>query len=90
MKLKGFYRTLLGPYSDHPLLGRYLTSAVPDFAGIYEDIYPSLSGGEQVLVDISIALYNGDSRAKISDLFLLDVKSRTLALDAINERMTSG
>ena len=88
MKLKGFYRTLLGGLANHPLLGRYLTGPVPDFDNIYEDVYAMLSSGEQVLVDIALALYNGDGKAKVADLFLLDKKHQLLALDAITERLS--
>lgn len=87
MKLKGFYRTIFAGLANHPLLGVYLTGPVPDFSGIYDSVYSSLSGGEQVLVDIALALYNGDGKAKISDLFLLDKKHQLLVLDAINQRL---
>lgn len=87
MKLKGFYRTIFAGYANHALLGRYLDSPVPDFSNIYDDVYSSLSGGEQVLVDIALALYNGDGKAKIADLFLLDKKHQLLVIDAIQERL---
>lgn len=87
MRLKGFYRTIFAGYANHALLGRYLNQPTPDFPNIYDDVYKSLSGGEQVLVDIALALYNGDGTAKIADLFLLDKKHQLLVLDAINQRL---
>lgn len=90
MKLKDFYATLLGEYADHPLLAEYLLGPIPNFGGIYKDVYSMLSSGEQVMVDIAYALYSGDGKARVSDLFLLGNRHQALALDAITERLIHG
>ena len=88
--MRSYFKILLGQFHKHPLLGRYLDGITPDFENIYADVFNSLSSGEQVLVQIAHALYNGNPDAKIADLFILDNKQRVIALKAIEERMIRG
>lgn len=81
------YETLLGPYRDsqHWLLWPFLDGEVPDFAGIQgSEPLGKLSSGEMTLVNVALAIWNGDRTARISDLGALDYKHRSRVIKALD------
>lgn len=82
------YETLLGQYRTHWLLWKYLQEYEPDFTGLAgEDRLQDLSRGEQLMVSVAWAFYNGDPTARVADLAILDDENRTRVLDAIRLAM---
>lgn len=78
---------LLGDKKDHPLLGPYLQNDVPDFQGIYSNIMGSLSSGEQLIVRVALALWNGHMEARVGDLHRLDSTHRAQVVAALIEAL---
>ena len=78
------YRTLFGPLADNPVIARHLTGETPDFSKIYGDAYHMLSSGEQIIVDIALAIYNGHREARIADLARLDSTTAARVLAALS------
>jgi hypothetical protein len=78
------YESLLGGLKDHWWLADFLTDAVPDWQSIAVDPrWNSLSDGEAVLLQIALAIYNGDQSARIADLAKLDAGNRYRAVNAL-------
>lgn len=73
------YRTLLGPYRDHWLLGQYLYGDIdPDWAGLFaEPRIDGLSTGEKVVLDFASAWRN------LFDLGYVDDSTKTRARDGL-------
>lgn len=84
--MKEMYETLLDTIKDNDLLKPYLQGDVPDFSNIWTNVMPLLSSGERILMEIALALYNGNGVAKISDIFMLDQHNQQLVLDALTLR----
>lgn len=82
------YETLLGQYRDHWLLWRYLQEYKPDFTGLAgEERLTDLSRGEQLMINVAWAFYNGDPTARVADLAILDDENRQRVIDAIRLAM---
>ena len=82
------YETLLGQYRDHWLLWKYLQDHDPDFSGLAgEERLSDLSRGEQLMVNVAWAFYNGDPTARVADLAILDDENRLRVIDAIRIAM---
>jgi hypothetical protein len=82
------YETLLGQYRDHWLLWRHLQGYEPDFTGLAgEERLADCSRGEQLMVNVAWAFYNGDPTARVADLAILDDENRHRVLDAIRFAM---
>jgi hypothetical protein len=82
------YETLLGQYRGHWLLWKYLEGYDPDFAGLSgEERLKDLSRGEQLMVNVAWAFYNGDPTARVADLAILDDTNRERVIDAIRIAM---
>lgn len=77
------YETLLGHLRDNPVISEYLESDTPDFACIWTDSMPMLSSGEKVMVEVALALYNGNGVAKISDIYAVDAENKKRILSAL-------
>lgn len=83
-QLREPYATLFAGYEDHWLLGQYLWQGEPDWAGlIHEDRFDSLSSGEQYLVKVAFAIWQGDRSATIADLGYVDNQTRRRILAAL-------
>ena len=82
------YEELLGHMKDHAVLGKYLQGHLPEWPDIFaEDVFNMLSSGEQVLVNIGLALYNGHRAASFSDIFQLDRENQRRVLNALALRI---
>lgn len=78
------YETLLGPYRDHWLLWPFLEGDLPDFAGIAgAEPLGQLSSGELIILNIALAIWNGDRAARIADLAGLDAAHRHRVIRAL-------
>lgn len=78
------YETLLGTLKSHWWLADYLHGDLPDWGGIARDErMASLSSGEAVLIDIALALCNGDPSARIADIAKLDAVNRCRVVNAL-------
>ncbi len=78
------YETLLGQYRDHWFMHAFLTGDVPDFWPIIQHhSFDALSTGEQVMVMVAFALWNGDGSARIADLQKIDAVNRRRVIDAL-------
>lgn len=69
------YETLLGPYRDsnHWFMAQHLRDREPDFQKLMEGPgWKTLSTTEKKMVNIALAIYNGDRTATIADLAGLD------------------
>lgn len=83
-----YIRLLLEPYADHPVVGAWVTdllaSAIHNLGQALDTIdHPSLSTGEHLTVALAVALWNGDTEARIADLFRMDTEHQKRACDAI-------
>lgn len=82
------YEELLGHMKDHPILGKYLQGHLPEWSDIFaEDTFDMLSTGEQVLVNIALALYNGHRAAAFADIFSVDRNNQRRILNALSLRI---
>lgn len=82
------YETLLGQYRDHWLLWQHLQGYDPDWSGLAgEERLTDLSRGEQLMVNVAWAFYNGDPTARVADLALLDDENRQRVIDAFHLSM---
>jgi hypothetical protein len=78
------YATLFGGLEGHWMLGQHLRRDVPDWDAIIADRrWESLSAGEQILVWVGLAIWNGNRTARIADLAVLDQENRERALTAL-------
>lgn len=79
------YETLLGQYHDHWFLWAFLQGDVPDFWPIIQNhAFEALSAGEQTMVMVALAFWNGDESASVADLLRkLDTGSRARVLAAL-------
>lgn len=82
------YETLLGHLKDNPVIGKYLQGDTPDWANLWVEAMPMLSSGEQIMVQVGLALYNGHATATIADIFKVDPGNRRRILDAIELRLS--
>jgi len=79
------YETLLGQYRSHWLLWPYLEGDLPDFPGIAaNDTLGALSAGEIIILNIALAIWNGDRTARIADLAVLDDANRGRVIRALH------
>lgn len=78
------FETLLEPFRGHWWVDQHLQDDVPDWEKILTDPYwNALSSGEAVLLQIALAIYNGDRTATIADLAVLDAENRRRAIHAL-------
>jgi hypothetical protein len=78
------YETLLGQYRDHWFMWPFLEGDIPDFWPMVQNhAFDALSTGEQVMVMVALALWNGDGTARIADLAKVDPENRRRILDAL-------
>ena len=78
------FEGLLRPFRGHWWVDNHLQGDVPDWEAILTDPYwNALSSGEAILLQIALAIYNGDRTASIADLALLDEENRRRALHAL-------
>lgn len=79
------FETLLVGLKDHRFLADYLNGRdVPDWGGLaLEPRFESLSTGEVILLDIGLALWNGDPSARIADIAKLDAVNRYRVICAL-------
>lgn len=83
------YETILGQYRSHWLLWKYLQDPLePSWSGLAgEERMADLSRGEQLMVAVAWAFYNGDPTARVADLAILDDENRARVLEAIRLAM---
>lgn len=82
------YEELLGTLKDNPVIGKYLQDELPKWTHIMDkSVFLMLSTGEQALVNIALAMYNGDTSARFSDIFLLDRNLQRRVLNALSLRL---
>lgn len=84
------YETLLGQYRNHWLLGKYIKfqEYEPDWVGLAAcERLDDLSRGEQLMVHVAWAFYNGDPTARVADLAILDDDNRERVIDAVRIAM---
>lgn len=94
-QLPDYLDILLAPFRSDPTIGAALLGAGSDagrfFGWLHDGSHPTyarLSGGEQALMDIALALWNGNPEARISDLAKLDGPNRQRACTAILARFS--
>lgn len=82
------FETILGHYSDHWLLWKYLQGYEPDWSGLAgEERLTDLSRGERLMVNVAWAFYNGDLTARVADLAILDHDNLDRVVAAIRLHM---
>lgn len=78
------YASLLEPFRGHWWVDEHLQDATPDWDRILTNPYwNALSSGEAILLNVALAIYNGDSTARIADLATLDEENRRRVLHAL-------
>lgn len=88
--MPGYLSILLDQYRDHPLLAGALEGDRPlssMFSGLYAH-EESLSSGEKAMLSLALALWNGNTQFRVSDIRQLDSVNRSLALAAIAARFS--
>jgi hypothetical protein len=78
------FETLLEPFRGHWWVDEHLQGATPDWERILTNPYwNALSSGEAVLLNVALAIYNGDQTARIADLAILDDDNRRRVIRAL-------
>jgi hypothetical protein len=78
------YETLLGQFHDHPIIGPHLDGDFPDFVGMAAgDLWRRISSGELIMLNVALAIWNGDRAARIADLANLDIENRIRVVRAL-------
>ena len=85
--MQAIYEELLGHLKDNPVISRYLQGDVPDWSPLWTEAMPMLSSGEKIMVEVALALYNGNGVAKISDIFMVDTENQQRILRALQLRL---
>ncbi len=85
--MQAVYEELLGHLKDNPVIGKYLTGDVPEWSDIWTEAMPMLSSGEKLMVQVALALYNGNGTARIADIFSVDQKNQERILHALQLRI---
>lgn len=80
------YEELLGQLKDNAIVGKDLKGHIPNWSRMYDKL-ELLSTGEQVLVLIGMALYNGHREADFADIFKLDRVNQRRVLNALALRL---
>lgn len=83
------YEELLGHLKENPVIGKYLQGDLPDFSNIWTEAIPSLSSGEKVMVEVALAMYNGNGTARFADIFQVDRPNQRRILNALALRLGS-
>jgi hypothetical protein len=81
------YETLLGHLRDNPVMSEYLENDLPDWQEIWTEAMPKLSSGEKILVEIALAMYNGNGTARFADIFQVDRPNQQRILHALQLRL---
>lgn len=81
--MQEIYEELLGHLRENPVISEYLEGEVPDFSEIWTQAMPMLSSGEKIMVEVALALYNGNGVAKISDIYAVDDENKGRILRAL-------
>lgn len=82
------YETLLGQYKDNPVVGRFIEGDMPKWGDIWVEAMPHLSGGEKIMFEVALALYNGHGIARIADIFKVDSDNQKRILNALSQRIS--
>jgi len=82
------YETLLGHMKDNPVIGKYLDGDVPNWSDIWIEAMPMLSGGEKIMVEVALAMYNGNGVARIADIFQVDRENQERIVNALRIRVS--
>lgn len=78
------YKTLLSQYLDHPIIGPHLQSDIPNWPTLLHPTnFTSLSDGEQIVINIGLAIYNSNRDATIADLAHLDNETYARVIAAL-------
>lgn len=85
--MQEIYETLLGHLKDNPVIGKYLEEEVPDFSEIWTQAMPMLSSGEKIMVQVALAMYNGNGTVRFADIFQVDHENQRRILDALSLRL---
>jgi hypothetical protein len=78
------FETLLAHFRGHWWVDQHLQDEVPDWEAILTNPYwNALSGGEAILLEIALAIYNNDRTATIADIALLDEINKRRVIHAL-------
>lgn len=83
------YEELLGHMKENAVIGEFLQEETyPQWDEIYKGgRFLMLSSGEQVLVNVGLALYNQNRDARLADLFKIDRTNQQRVLNALSLRL---